>query len=426
MIGPESDHVTELKQSGVPTNVSFAGYVKDPATALSKVNVVLSLSHFAESFGRTVAEAQAARRPVVAYNHGAISELVEDGVTGFLAPYLDIDAVVRAVARMCARPELIRTMGEAGRSAMLQSCAPEALFQNLRLAFDTIVASPVTKRSDPPRTTIIVPVFNAYDATAACLGSLAKYVDFEHSRVLLIDDGSTDTRISGLLAEFGSREGFHLITNDRNLGYTRTINVGIRWAAGDDVLLLNSDAIVTPGFLEGLRRTALADPDIGTVTAMGDNAGAFSFPEFNQPNPKPASISHEDHAAAILARTASCAPVEVPTGSGFCMYIRRSVFDDIGLFDEDAFPRGYGEENDFCMRALHSGWRNVISPHAYVFHERTASFGAEKEKLIKHAIDTVTKRHPDYSARVKAAFNSPAMLELREAARGSANVETVG
>lgn len=427
VIGPESDHIRELKQTGVPANLSFAGYIPNPATALSTVNVVLSLSHFAESFGRTVAEAQAARRPVVAYNHGAISELVEDGVTGYLAPYLDTETVVKAVARLCARPELIATMGEAGRSAMLKSCTPDTLLNNLRDAFETIAPSDAGARASlRPRTTIVVPVFNAYEATAACLASLTRCVDFEHSRVLLIDDGSTDSRVASLLADYGSRDGFHFVSNERNLGYTRTINIGIRWAAGDDILLLNSDTIVTPGFLEGLRRTALADGDIGTVTAMSDNAGAFSFPEFNAVNPKPATTSHEDHAAAILERTGSCAPVEVPTGSGFCMYIRRGVFEAIGLFDEEAFPRGYGEENDFCMRALKAGWRSVISPHAYVFHERTASFGAEKETLIKNAVDTVTKRHPDYAARVKAAFNSPAMLQLREAARAPSGQAAVG
>lgn len=422
VIGPESDHLEELKQSGVPSNLSFAGYIPDPRAALSKLNVVLSLSHFAESFGRTVAEAQAARRPVIAYNHGAISELVEDGVTGYLAPYLDTDAIVRAVARLCAQPELIQPMGEAGRSAMLKSCTPDTLLGNLRTAFETICGA---SASSLPRTTIVVPVFNAYDATSACLASLAKYADLERSRVLLIDDGSTDPRVTGLLSDYASRDGFHHLTNERNLGYTRTINIGIRWAGRDDILLLNSDTIVTPGFLDGLRRTASADAGIGTVTAMGDNAGAFSFPEFNQPNPKPPSVSHEDHAQAIIQRTGSCEPVEVPTGSGFCMYIRRAVFDEIGLFDEDAFPRGYGEENDFCMRALKSGWRNVISPHAYVFHERTASFGAEKESLIRNAVDTVTKRHPDYADRVKAAFNSPAMLRLREAARAPVPVETL-
>jgi GT2 family glycosyltransferase/glycosyltransferase involved in cell wall biosynthesis len=418
VIGPESDHLNELKQSGIPANLTIAGYAPNPAAALSKLNVVLSLSHFAESFGRTVAEAQAARRPVIGYRHGAVPELVEDGVTGYLAPYLDTDAIVKAVTRLCARPELIRIMGEAGRSKMLASCTPATLLENLRTAFDTITGSSVaTSESTQPRTTIVVPVFNAFEATSACLASLAKHVDLTSSRVLMIDDGSSDPRISPLLADYGARDGFHLLTNEKNLGYTRTINRGIRWAGRDDVLLLNSDTIVTPNFLEGLRQTALADEAAGTVTAMGDNAGAFSFPEFNQPNPKPEAVSHDDHAAAILKRTRACEPVEVPTGSGFCMYIRRAVFDAIGLFDEEAFPRGYGEENDFCMRALKSGWRNLVCPNAYVFHVRTASFGAEKEKLIKHAVDTVTKRHPDYGARVKAAFNSTAMARLREAAR---------
>jgi GT2 family glycosyltransferase len=317
-------------------------------------------------------------------------------------------------------------MGEAGRSAMLKSCAPDTLLENLRAAFETIIGSRLAAPTSPSRTTIVVPVFNAYEATSACLASLAGCVDFDHCRVLLIDDGSSDPRIRGLLADYGAREGFHFLSNEKNLGYTRTINLGIRWAAGDDILLLNSDTIVTPGFLEGLRRTALAQDDIGTVTAMSDNAGAFSFPEHNKPNPKPAAISHEDHAAAILERTGSCAPVEVPTGSGFCMYIRRALLDQIGLFDEEAFPRGYGEENDFCMRALKSGWRNLISPHAYVFHERTASFGAEKETLIRNAVDTVTRRHPDYADRVKAAFNSPAMMQLREAARAASGESALG
>jgi hypothetical protein len=99
------------------------------------------------------------------------------------------------------------------------------------------------------------------------------------------------------------------------------------------------------------------------------------------------------------------------------MYIRRDAFDRLGLFDEEAFPRGYGEENDFCMRVVRSGFQNVISPYSYVFHVRSASFGKEKELLIKGAVDTVTQRYPDYAARVKEAFGSPEMQALRQASQ---------
>jgi glycosyltransferase involved in cell wall biosynthesis/GT2 family glycosyltransferase len=419
VIGPENGYIEELKKDDLPSNVTFAGYAQEPRAAMAMVDVVLSLSHFAESFGRTVAEAQAARRPVIAYDHGAVGELVDHGVTGFLVSHRDVDAAAAAAMQLCANPELIRTMGEAGRSRIVRYNAPKTLKENLWRSFQAICGSSIALRASVVgRTTIVVPVFNAYDETSACLASLEKQIDFKQARVLIIDDASTDPRIRQLVESYASRAGFHLLTNKVNIGYTGTINIGIRWAGGDDVLLLNSDTIVTSGFLEGLRRTAFSEANVGTVTAMSDNAGAFSFPLWNQPNPKPAEISHDAHAATILRRTAACVPVEVPTGSGFCMYIRRALLDVIGLFDEEMFPRGYGEENDFCMRALKSGWRNLISPHAYVFHVRTASFGAEKEILVKEAVDKVTKRHPDYATRVKSAFSSAEMEALRTAAVG--------
>jgi GT2 family glycosyltransferase len=310
-------------------------------------------------------------------------------------------------------------MGEVGRARIVRTNAPTTLRDNLRRAFERMLGHNIPMRAAAAgRATIIVPVFNAHDETRACLASLERSLDFSDVRVLIINDASTDPRIGGLLEGYAARDGFDLIVNEKNIGYTGVINIGIRWAGEDDVVLLNSDTIVTRGFLDGLRRAAYHHFRIGTATAMGDNAGAFSFPNINEANPKPEAVSHGEHAAAILARTAACAPVEVPTGSGFCMYIRRALFDAIGLFDEETFPRGYGEENDFCMRALHAGWRSVISPYAYVFHKRSASFGEEKALLIKGAVDKVTKRYPDYAPKVKSAFASAEMAVLREAAEG--------
>ncbi len=419
IIGPDNACVERWKAEDPPANLVFAGYSATPLAAMAQANIVMCLSHFAESFGRTVAEAAAARRPVIAYDWGAVSELVEDGVTGFLVPYRDIGAAAARVASLSADPALIRRMGEAGRARVESNNAPATLRDNLRAAFEKVTGRPISRRAAERRTTIVVPVFNAPEETKACLTSLRKAVDFGRARVLMIDDGSSDHRVQPILRSFARVDGFTLVSNEKNLGYTRTINKGVGSAGEDDVILLNSDTIVTPGWLDGMRQAARTSDNIGTVTAMGDNAGAFSFPFENQPNPKPAAVSHEAHVDAIVRRTSQCAAVDVPTGSGFCMFIRRELFDAIGLFDEEAFPRGYGEENDFCMRALEAGWRHVISPCAYVFHTRSASFGAEKEKLIKGAIDTVTRRHPEYAAKVKAAFGSAEMKALRAAAIGA-------
>jgi hypothetical protein len=97
------------------------------------------------------------------------------------------------------------------------------------------------------------------------------------------------------------------------------------------------------------------------------------------------------------------------------MFIRRALVDDCGLFDHEAFPRGYGEENDFCMRAMKAGWVNLVSPWSFVYHIRTASFKGEKAALVKAGVDVVTKRYPDYAAAVKAAFAAPEMMALRAA-----------
>jgi glycosyltransferase involved in cell wall biosynthesis/GT2 family glycosyltransferase len=270
--------------------------------------------------------------------------------------------------------------------------------------------------SDPNQPTIVVPIHNAYEALRACLDSLWVHAGHVTPKVLLIDDASDDPRVSRLLQEHAARPGATVLRHQRNMGYTATVNEALAQAGRDDVVLLNSDTRVTVGWLEGLLSVAREDPLAGTVTAMSDNAGAFSVPVSGQANPCPADIGPDAYAEAILAETRNCVPVQLPTGSGFCLWIRRAVVDAIGAFDEDAFPRGYGEENDFCMRAAAAGWRHYLSPRSFVFHVRSASFGSERDGLVAQADVLLRERYPDYHARVAAAFRDPPIQYLRKAA----------
>jgi glycosyltransferase involved in cell wall biosynthesis len=124
LIGPDTDATRELKQQqadgSLPKNVLFPGYAKSPKDAIDQVDVVLNFSHFAESFGRTVLEAMAARRPVIAYEWGALTELVSHGETGFLVPYLKPDEAVSYVREFCDHPDRIVEFGERGRAAALE------------------------------------------------------------------------------------------------------------------------------------------------------------------------------------------------------------------------------------------------------------------------------------------------------------------
>jgi hypothetical protein len=207
------------------------------------------------------------------------------------------------------------------------------------------------------------------------------------------------------------------IRNEQNIGYTRTCNLGISLAPGCDVVLLNSDTIVTPRWVESLRIAAYSGPRVGTATALSDNAGAFSMPLPHQENPKPDGIEHADYARLMRQFCGGCAIPSVPTGNGFCLFIKRELIGNIGTFDDEAFPRGYGEENDFCMRALKAGYSNVIAPLAFVFHHRNASFQKEKERLLAAGIEIVTRRYPDYARLVKDAFSHRRMQSLRDSAQ---------
>lgn len=417
IIGPENTFTAELRQKGIPGNTTFAGYAPSPKAAIEQVNIVLSLSHFAESFGRTVAEAQMARRPVIAYNWGAIPELIENEKTGLLIPYRDIEAAVNAVNRFIQNPDLAKSMGESGRKKMKAQCSPVVLQNNLQKALKGLLdvdAHPSIER----RITVIIPIYNAAEDVKACIDSIKRWTDFSISRVLLIDDCSTDKEIETILQSIKNNDEFIVIKNKENLGYTRTINKAVRYAEDDDIVLLNSDTIVTPDWLSGLKRVAQEKPDAGTVTAMSDNAGAFSFPVAHQLNPKPQTVSHELWASLIVRAAEKYMPIEVPTGNGFCMFIRREVFEQVGLFDEELFPKGYGEENDFCMRAIAAGWRNFISPYCFIYHERTKSFGDKKPKLVEEGMKVLTRKYPSYQRKVRDAFAGEPIKALRKAVAG--------
>ena len=161
---------------------------------------------------------------------------------------------------------------------------------------------------------------------------------------------------------------------------------------------------------------ASPDSNIATVTAMSDRAGAFSAPNIGNDNDLPKGVKEEDYAVAFRRYSLGIYPT-VPTGNGFCMFIRRDCIDAIGGLDSDAFPRGYGEENDFCMRARKNGWRNIIDDRTYVFHDRSKSFGGEKTQLIKAGRKVIDERYPDYGKAIQFYSQSPIMNFIRYRAR---------
>lgn len=262
---------------------------------------------------------------------------------------------------------------------------------------------------------VVVPIYNAIEDVKVCIARLREHTPVG-VEVILIDDASSDPAIAEELEKLAGEGLFHVLRNEENLGFTKTVNRGIAEAGDADVIILNSDARVTHRWIEGMDAAARSRPKVATVTAMSDRAGAFSAPNIGNDNPLPAGVSEEDFARAFRRRSLRLYP-EVPTGNGFCMLIRRKALDELGGLDADAFPRGYGEENDFCMRAMRAGWTNVIDDATYVFHDRSKSFGAEKDDNIIKGRAVVDQRYPEYKLLTRVFQTGSSIVMARFRAR---------
>ena len=105
---------------------------------------------------------------------------------------------------------------------------------------------------------------------------------------------------------------------------------------------------------------------------------------------------------ALIARTNATGVVDIPTAVGFCMYIRRECALQTGLFRPALFAQGYGEENDFCLRARHLGWRHVAATGVFVAHGGSASFGAARSPLLARNLAVLERLYPGYHAMIAA------------------------
>jgi len=255
---------------------------------------------------------------------------------------------------------------------------------------------------------VIVPVYNAFSATVACLHALERCLPAGWT-VQVVDDASTDKRISTYLGERKrlQRAGWEFRGHSRNQGFVRTVNASMARTT-EDVVLLNSDTVPTEGCFQALENCLKSAPDIVTATPFSNNAEICSLPDFCRVNPPPAQ---PDALAKTLARHYTPSYPEIPTAVGFCMAIRRSGIDAIGDFDAEAFGRGYGEENDFCCRAVAAGYRNVLCDNAYVVHLGNASFADVDERPGPETLKRVLAKHPDYE-KIVAEFIATDSLQV--------------
>lgn len=246
---------------------------------------------------------------------------------------------------------------------------------------------------------IVIPVYNALEDVKLCLKSVHENRGFYRGETYVVNDKSDKETTDYLRWFCAKHEGFHLIDHEQNCGYTKTVNDGLRASTSDFVITLNSDTIVTKGWLQGLIRCIRSDEKIGIVGPLSNAASWQNVPMLldgnNQfaVNALPQGFTPDDMAEVVLRSSHHVYP-KVPFVNGFCFMIAREVIEKVGLLDEKRFPTGYGEENDYCIRAADAGFDLAIADDTYVFHAKSKSFGHETRKVYsKNGSETLKAKH---------------------------------
>lgn len=248
---------------------------------------------------------------------------------------------------------------------------------------------------------VIVPVYKGLAETCRCLYSVLAANVSVPFRLVVVDDHGPEPALRERLAWLAERDLIVLVRTPENGGFVRACNLGMGLHPARDVLLLNADTEVFDGWLDRMRAAAYRHPSTGTVTPFSNNAEICSYPYFVRDNWQGLEISDRELDGLFAAENAD-GEVDIPTGVGFCMYVRRDCLDAVGLLDVEAFGEGYGEENDLCRRIAAIGRRNILCADVFVRHYGAASFGASKLARVSRAIATVERLHPGYLAEVQA------------------------
>lgn len=232
---------------------------------------------------------------------------------------------------------------------------------------------------------IIICVHNALTDVQNCIQSV-----FQNStrpyRLIIVNDGS-DIDTKGYLREIAhENKDIILLENSSALGYTKAANQGISASSADYVILLNSDTIVPPEWLDRMIQPFLINSRVGIVGPISNTASWQSVPDLLEngdwaQNTLPNGISIDEMGKLVSNFSPQIYP-SVPLLNGFCLMIRRELIADIGLLDEINFPMGYGEEDDYIFRARKAGWQLAWADDVYVYHAQSRSYSHERRKLL--------------------------------------------
>ncbi|WP_170941668.1 glycosyltransferase [Cellvibrio mixtus] len=269
---------------------------------------------------------------------------------------------------------------------------------------------------------IVICVHNALEETRECLSSVINSIRGLDKLIIVNDASNRETTL--FLQEFANNHlHVELISNQENMGYTKSANIGLECSTNPYIMLLNSDTRICSNVIDKMLVLAEQNKNIGIVGPLSNAATWQSIPYLPDANNYsknnlPENLKIEQINAFLEDNFTGETPY-VDLVNGFCYLIKRDVINKIGNLDEGSFPTGYGEEDDYSIRARKSGFILAIATNTYVYHHKSKSFTPERRSILAQAgQEALIKKHGKNQiiASVKTVSEHPELVIVRNVA----------
>ncbi|MEE4376876.1 MAG: glycosyltransferase [Candidatus Competibacteraceae bacterium] len=251
---------------------------------------------------------------------------------------------------------------------------------------------------------IVLPIHNGLTYVKDCIESLIQHTPAAQYPIYIIDDASDSTTSDYLNKQETLHSQIILRRNPNNLGFLKSCNIGIYLGTAPYVVLVNSDVIATPCWLERLIECMESDPKIATVNPLTNSAAQIDLSM-----PPGANFFAVDE---YLEQHSPKHWPDIVTGVGFCLLLRRAALEEVGVFDE-IYGRGYCEESDLCMRLTARGYRTVIADHVYVYHKGGGTFSDSDERYRRNRRLFDSRWAREYKRQFRAFQKADPLAESR-------------
>lgn len=250
---------------------------------------------------------------------------------------------------------------------------------------------------------IIICVHNSPNHLRQCLTSISQSSSLEIFNIIIVDDFS-DAVTKKVIKEFQTKyhNNIDVITNQLNLGYVKSANIGIKKSVSKNIVLVNSDVIVSNNWLEKFEEALKSDQTIGLISALSNHGANLTIR-------MPPGFDYIQMNDFIEKNTKKLYP-DAMTVVGHCLLITRKVIEKIGLFDEIYSP-AYTEETDYHFKAISKGFRAVVADDTYVYHKGEGSFKNRNTLLEEHLKiffsrwgDQFKKLHAEYERKNELGY----------------------